>query len=269
MNNSTPATSATGTPRNSSQSLRRGVQLLHTVAARATKSRGVSVSELARQMGIHMSSVTRLATPLVEDGLLRRNAQGHFHLSRGILELGQAYLGALDLWETAHEVLRGGNWPTQMQTMVAVPDGADVRILTRVESRSEPRGRRGVAQAERRAPMHACAAGKAILAFGGRSWIDNTIKFGLPAATERTITDPTELRSELARVRVRGYAICDRELDPKSRAVAAPVIDLHGVVVGAVEAAAPAIAMPPVRMRMAAAEIIRAAREISKALGSP
>ncbi|MFV0253510.1 MAG: IclR family transcriptional regulator [Beutenbergiaceae bacterium] len=258
-----------GAPRNSSQSLRRGVQLLHVVAAAANGIRGVSISELARDMGIHMSSVSRLAAPLVEQGLLRRNASGRLQLGKGTLELGRAYLAGLDLWETAHEILQGANWPTEVRTVVGIPDGGEVRVLARSHARRTRSGADGIRHAEHRAPMHASAAGKVMLAFGGRSWTDQAIKTGLPAATERTITDPTELRSELARVRVRGYAICDRELDPTLRSVAAPVLDLHGSVVGAVEVAAPAVVMSPPRLRQAAAEIIRAAREISRALGSP
>lgn len=263
---SAPTTPAPSTPRNSSQSLRRGVQLLHAVADCATSSRGISVSELARKLDIHMSSVSRLAAPLVEEGLLRRDDSGRFQLGKDTLTLGRAYIAGLDLWQTAHDALQARTWPTDVRTQIAVPDGAQVRILTRPEN---AKVRRPGAHPEVRLPMHACAAGKAILAFGGPVWMKRASRAGFSELTPRTITNPKELGSDLARVRVRGYAICDRELDPALRSVAAPLRDLNGSVVGAVEVSAPAVLMAPMRLRQLAGQIVRVAREVSFAMGGP
>jgi IclR family transcriptional regulator, pca regulon regulatory protein len=56
--------------------------------------------------------------------------------------------------------------------------------------------------------------------------------------TPRTITTPTALRSELSRVRGRGWALVDQELEDGLRSVAAPVRDGSGRVVAAVNLSA-------------------------------
>ncbi|WP_454300381.1 IclR family transcriptional regulator domain-containing protein [Salana multivorans] len=99
-------------------------------------------------------------------------------------------------------------------------------------------------------------------------WIDRTIKTGLRPLTHRTITDPTELRSELTRTRVRGFAIDDRERDQLTRAVAAPVFGFSGEVVGAVELSAPVTSLPSVVLRSAGEAVVAAGRALSEAMGS-
>lgn len=124
-----------------------------------------------------------------------------------------------------------------------------------------------VAASDESRPLYCTAAGKAILSAGDPSWIDHVIKTGLAPVTSRTITDPTELRSELTRSRVRGYAIEDREFDPALRAVGAPVFGASGRVLGAIQVATRAETLTSHLLRPTAQAAIDAAREISAAMG--
>jgi IclR family pca regulon transcriptional regulator len=56
----------------------------------------------------------------------------------------------------------------------------------------------------------------------------------LDRLTTRTVPTAAALRAELRKVRDRGYAIVDRELEEGLRAIAAPIRDRTGAVVGAV-----------------------------------
>lgn len=255
--------------RNSSLSLRRGIALVQAVGERATPARGATSAELARTIGVHVSTASRLAAPLAELGLLRRDSNGRYHLGKGVLDLGRAYLAGLDLTGIASAILQGYAWPGGSSCVVVAPSDTEAVVLEEVTRRAGGYTGWSDDSRRRRAPMYCTAAGKAMLAFGNPQLIDRTIKTGLPAVTERTITDPSELRSELGRIRVRGYAIEDRELSRNIRAVSAAIFDYEGHVAGAVEVAALASEMQAPVLRTTAREVIAAAREISLAMGSP
>lgn len=87
--------------------------------------------------------------------------------------------------------------------------------------------------------LHTTALGKAILAELPREERDAIIdKYGLPAATENTVTNRAELEEELDRIRERGYAIDNEERLQGIRCVAAP-ISADDTVVGALSISAP------------------------------
>ena len=80
-------------------------------------------------------------------------------------------------------------------------------------------------------PPHACALGKAVLAFDA-SCAAHPRK--LEAYTTRTITDPARLVEELASVRAKGWAGEFEEHTVETASIAAPIRGLGGLVVGAV-----------------------------------
>jgi IclR family acetate operon transcriptional repressor len=71
-------------------------------------------------------------------------------------------------------------------------------------------------------PAHATAPGKALLAHR-EAWRDCLLARPLQRHTARTLTDPRELRAELARVRARGHATDRGEHHEDVHAIAAPV----------------------------------------------
>ncbi|AOW79265.1 IclR family transcriptional regulator [Halodesulfurarchaeum formicicum] len=84
--------------------------------------------------------------------------------------------------------------------------------------------------------LHSTAAGKAMLAEMDESQIDAIIdQWGLPKFTEFTITDRETLCEELEQVRKRGYAVNKQESWENLKAVAVPVTDSNGEVLGAMD----------------------------------
>lgn len=87
--------------------------------------------------------------------------------------------------------------------------------------------------------LHYTAVGKAILAYLPRERVEGIVdRWGLPEATERTITDESELFDELERTRDRGYAIDHEERTEGLACIAAP-IRLDDEVLGAISISAP------------------------------
>ncbi|SEA32245.1 DNA-binding transcriptional regulator, IclR family [Thalassobacillus cyri] len=80
--------------------------------------------------------------------------------------------------------------------------------------------------------LHCGAARKTLLAHLEPDIINKVISKGLPKITENTITDPTELKKELAKIREQGYGMSSAELVPDLFSVAAPVFGYEDEFIG-------------------------------------
>ncbi|MDS0478654.1 IclR family transcriptional regulator [Natrinema sp. 1APR25-10V2] len=88
--------------------------------------------------------------------------------------------------------------------------------------------------------LHSSAGGKAMLAHFPDERVDEIIdQWGLPAFTEKTITDREELFDVLAAVREEGVAYNRGEYLPGISAIGAPILDNDGTVYGAVTVTGP------------------------------
>jgi DNA-binding IclR family transcriptional regulator len=114
-------------------------------------------------------------------------------------------------------------------------------------------------------PCHCTASGKALLAWRER-WRDAVLAQPLDSFTERTLTGPEALRRHLAHTVARGYAIEDREHDPDTRGIAAPVLSNTGEAVAALAVAAPAARLPAEEYRSVGESVARVASALD---GSP
>jgi DNA-binding IclR family transcriptional regulator len=84
-----------------------------------------------------------------------------------------------------------------------------------------------------RLSLHSTAIGKAILSELSRRRIEQIIdKWGLPAETDRTITDPEELFDELETVRKKGYAVNHEENIQDLHAIGVAATEQSGDVIG-------------------------------------
>jgi len=91
-----------------------------------------------------------------------------------------------------------------------------------------------------RVDLHTTAMGKAILSKLSEERVDAIIdRHGLPAVTEKTITDEAELKDELTAIERRGYAVDDEERVAGMRCVAAPICDADEDPIGAISISGP------------------------------
>ncbi|MFE9916153.1 IclR family transcriptional regulator [Micromonospora sp. NPDC005553] len=81
-----PADAVAGRGGETSQTLDRGLRLLHLVA---DVSGGLTVTEAANRLGIGRAAVYRLVTALTGHGMLRRDGDGRLRLGAGLLHLAR------------------------------------------------------------------------------------------------------------------------------------------------------------------------------------
>ena len=79
----------------------------------------------------------------------------------------------------------------------------------------------------------------------------------LTALTSRTIVRISQLRTELARVRAAGVAFEHGEADPETKAVAAPLLNRHGKVLGALMVSSTAPGFSPEDTAVAVSTLAR------------
>ncbi|WP_439676334.1 IclR family transcriptional regulator [Embleya sp. MST-111070] len=252
-------------PRNQSASLRRALAVLEQVRDHAA-AEGLSLTELADTLGLSKSTVLRLAQPLLDTGLLSRDRRhGHFRLGPGALALGQAYLAGIDLRtaaaEEAHRLMREAGGTVHL----CVPDAPHIVYIDKVENETAVRMASRIGS---RAPMYCTAVGKAMLAWLPEDVFAQVVEAGLPTVTTRTLTDPGLLRTELARIRNRGYSVDDRENEPEVRCVAAPIFDHNDVVVGALSVSGLTSRVTAARVRELGPAVAGAALRVSRTLGA-
>lgn len=111
-------------------------------------------------------------------------------------------------------------------------------------------------------PAHCTAGGKALLAWRDR-WRESVLAAPLHPYTDKTVTDPEELRRALADVRRAGHAVEDGEYQRGVRAIAAPVRVFSEVVA--------AVATTGIRGRVdtAVATVADVARDLTESLERP
>jgi IclR family transcriptional regulator, KDG regulon repressor len=209
--------------------------------------------------------VHRLATTLIEEGLLEQNGEdGKYRLGLLLFELGSQVRRKMDVSAEARPALRMLAEKTGETVHLAVLDHRSVLYGNRIESNRAIRSGFGLGT---RAPLHCTAMGKALLAFQDDEVVAEALKAGLPASTPRTITEPRAFRKELESVRARGYANEDEEIEAGLRSIAAPVRNDAGQVVAAIGISGPAQRLSKEVLGAYAAHLVSATEFVSQRLG--
>jgi DNA-binding IclR family transcriptional regulator len=223
------------------------------------------VTELARRLGLHKSTASRLLATLERRGLVEQDDEtGKYRLGLVVIRLAERAERTLDLRGLALPELERLARLTHETTSLGVLDGDQLLTVAQVD------GPNLVAVGDwtgRATPLHCVAPGKVIMAALAEREVVRIVKRGLPRCTERTIVDLEPLLEELARIRRRGYATAIGEYELGLNAVAAPVHDARGQVIAAVDVWGPTFRLTPRRIPELAAQVRETAAAISVRLG--
>ena len=224
------------------------------------------VGELAAMLGVDKSTVSRLAATLAERGFLERAAGSEaFRLGPELGRLGMLAVGSShNLVELARGPMERLAEKTTETVNLAVLEDHKVINIAQIDGphlvgvgdwmgwKTEP---------------HTVANGKVLLAFAEGGFEDLPLEDPVEAFTERTITSVEDLRFELERVRVEGWASTLGELEEGFNGVAVPVFDASGRCLAALSVSGPVYRMTPERLPEVTALCKEAAEEIGVRLG--
>ena len=228
--------------RNKVQSLDRALEILRLLGSEPE----MRVTDLARRLEVHKSTVFRLLSTLQEHGLVEQNPTTEkYRLGYGLVRLAGAVVAELDLARASRSVLEE----------LAVRTGETVNLailqddqVVNIDQIAAPNLVVNVNWVGKQTPLHATSNGKVLLAYLAEEERRRLLSRPLPRLTPRTITDPRMLEKQLRRILTDGYAFTLEELELGLNAVAAPVYAADGRVQAAVSVAGPSYRVTPQRL---------------------
>jgi len=225
----------------------------------------IGISDLGKRLVLPKSTVHRLASTLIEAGMLEQNSEtGKYRLGLAVFELGALVRRKMDFSSEAKPFLMVLREKTGETVHLAILDHASIVYINSLESKQAIRMTLEVGV---RKPAYTTAAGKVMLAFQSADALAAMFAAGLKERTANTIVDPEAFRHELASIRNRGYATADEENELGVRSLAAPVRDSLGNVIAATSIAGPAQRLTKKVLSAFAPDVVSAADAISRRLG--
>jgi len=207
----------------STPGLDRALAILSCLGAHPT---GLSLSEIAAELGLSTNFVYRTTQSLVAHGYLLRDAAKRYSLGPGLLRLSQPFVDDVPLAEAALPAMRWLSEQTGEAAHLGMISGDEGVVLERVIGTAPIKFyvERGV-----RFPLHTSGPGKVMLAFRGeteRAKIAGRLSFERFQA--HTISNAKALLACLQDVRRQGWATDMGEHVEGHNCVAAPIFDATG-----------------------------------------
>lgn len=245
--------------------LDRGLVILETLA-REQGTRGLTLTELGRLLGMNRSTLFRFLVTLRLRGYIQRDTEtDRYRLGIRVLLPASTFLSDLDVRRVAKPFLEDLCDRIQELVHLTTRDGNEMVTVERVLSKQTLALQ--TAEIGARRPLHTVAAGKAMLAYLPGEEVERLLAAGMPASTPHTITSPEVMKAQLAEVRRLGYAWDDQERTIGVRCVAAPIFGYDGRVTATISVAAPTIRTPLERLGELGEAARVAAGAVSQRLG--
>jgi DNA-binding IclR family transcriptional regulator len=190
---------------------------------------GINVTELAQRVKMSRPTAFRLLLSLEQTGFVERE-DNRYKLGWKLAHLGRLadpYAGAVARVQPILDDYAGRL--NETFSFVIMRGDSDHEVI------AEASGSRYLATQTYLGgtyPLHASATGKIILSELADDQLRTTLPEKLETFTPQTITSRTALLKELRRVREQGYAVTDEELEVGLFAMACPVRDRGGVLIG-------------------------------------
>jgi IclR family acetate operon transcriptional repressor len=196
---------------------------------------GLTVTDVAKIVGLSKSTAFATLQTLRAYGLVSDKGEGatrRYRLGLALVRLGQQAATQTSVADVAQPILRLLTEETGLTARVAVLEDDWAVVVGRSDSRTAVR--LDLRMGQREWP-HCTGVGKALLSALPEPEIRALVtRVGMPARTPHTITDPDVLVAVLARARAEGFCIDDEEDAEGIMCVAAPAVDGHGNLLGAI-----------------------------------
>ncbi|MDQ0472024.1 IclR family transcriptional regulator [Labrys wisconsinensis] len=245
------------------QSLIRALSILDTLAE---SEDGLSLTALARAVGLPPSSAHRLLTTLQRKRFVRFEP-GAMTWRVGVqaFVVGNAFARSREVVPFAMPFMRQLMDKTGETVNLYVPNDGQAICIAQVQSRQVIRA---ISRPGGTVPLQRSAAGKAMLARMGRGEVEDILSaHGRRDPEEASAVDPSKLRAEIEAVRARGFALDDEEVAPGLRCIAVPILDEHGAAQAAMSIAGPITRLTDQRLARLAGMVVAAGEAVTREFG--
>jgi DNA-binding IclR family transcriptional regulator len=197
--------------------------------------------------------------------LIERTPENRFRLGLKLYELGNRAVEQIDLRARVQPYFRRLAMQVGETVHLGVLQKTSVVYLDKVEPNRRVclSSKTGTSN-----PVYCTSMGKAMLAFQPDEIIEQVIaKIRFVAYTPKTIGSREALLKALERIRRRGYAIDDEEIELGVRCVGAPIFNEDRRAIAAVSVSGPTARITVQSVPGIAEHVLRCCREISTSLG--
>jgi DNA-binding IclR family transcriptional regulator len=223
----------------------------------------MSLGEIALALGLPPSTVHGIIRTLLAHGMVQQERDSlRYRLGPATLRLGNVYLDTLELRA------RVASWSVELARRTGFAVRTGVLLLGEVivvHHEPRPDGTRQMPEVGIVIPAHACALGKAVLAYDTEA-AAQVFAGQRRSMTAETVTGKAPLKAQLSEVRATGIAAEAEEAVLGECGLAAPLAEAGGEIAGALGLVVPSGEWP---VRPAVLDALRdAARAVSRELGA-
>lgn len=243
------------------QSVDRAVTVLEMLAREGE----AGITEIAGELGVHKSTVSRLVSVLEAHGLVEQlGDRGKYAIGVGMVRLAGAATARMDLSRLGRPFCESLAAELGETVNLAIRDHEVAINISQARGTASVTAHNWVGQ---RTPLHATSSGKVLLAYAPPEEQEELLAVELERYTARTVTDAAELRADFELIVRDGYATSYEELELGLNAAAVAVHNDQGGVVAALSASGPSYRFSRKRMREVVGTMLTAAKELSSQLG--
>jgi IclR family transcriptional regulator, KDG regulon repressor len=225
----------------------------------------LSARAIAEQAGINRTTTHRLLNALIHRGWIEK-PPGTASYRLGLKFVALAHVGSLgrSFLEEVRPAMEHLSRLTRETVHLGVLDGFEVLHVDKIESLE----RVGIAsKIGSRGIPHSTGLGKALLAAGSDTVLEEYLTYAVGEDAADRLTDPEAFRIEIARTRERGYSIDDEEDSIGVRCLGVAVLGAGGAPLFAISLTGPSPRFTLERVEAYAPEAIATARALSRQLG--
>jgi DNA-binding IclR family transcriptional regulator len=245
------------------KSLLKAIDTIDAVA----EAGSVGIRELSTITGFPPSTIHRIVTTLVERNYFQQDpVTRRYSLSYRLLELGSRYQQQTHLTTIALPHLEQLMAEARESVNLAVRDGDSMVYLDTVQSNYSML--RLFTQPGARVPLYATGVGKLFLSQMQDSKLDRYLQRSQPTPyTPHTLVKKANIAYDLKKIRTRGYAVDNQEMEEGVRCVAALIFDHQGKPAASVSITGAAMRITPDRIEQLGTLVKACAAAISSQLG--
>jgi IclR family transcriptional regulator, pca regulon regulatory protein len=223
--------------------LEKGLAVLALYTDRRSR---LTIADAAREAGLSRAAARRVLLTLVHARYIATDGK-FFTPTPRVLRLSQGYLEARSVPERVQPLLDTIMRQTGESSSAAILDGNEIVYVARSAARRIMSVGLGVGS---RLPAHATSMGRVLLASLPLEEQEAFCRLApFPRLTSRTIVDVEGIRRELNKIREKGYALVDEELELGLRSIAITIPESAGPPLVAVNISVAAAQMSALDMR--------------------
>lgn len=246
------------------EGLDRVVAILDLLSA---SDNSLSLAEICQQMNVCKSTAHRALMALERTGLIERAPSHRYRLGLKLYDMGHRAVEQIDLRAHAHPYLRKLALRVGETVHLGVLHRSRIVYIDKIEPVSRLvciSSRTGTSN-----PVYCTSLGKAILAAMPATEAEKILaNVRFTKFTENTVASVEDCMVALERVRRRGFAVDDEEMEMGTRCIGASVPGSDSQVIAAVSVSGSTTRITTQRAPMIANHVIRCCQAISLSLGA-